>query len=50
VPDGTGDAYLAKPFEPAELVETVRCLVRRCRAADQPPEQPRGRTAAHPGA
>ena len=70
LPDGAvGDAYLAKPFEPAELVETVRGLV--CRGAtiehpaiehvaiehaaiehptDQPPEQPCGRTAAHPGA
>ncbi|MFI1092903.1 response regulator [Streptomyces sp. NPDC020917] len=59
LPDGVGDAYLAKPFEPAELVETVRGLV--CRGAalehppiapstDQPPEQPCGRTAAHPGA
>ncbi|SEO22289.1 Response regulator receiver domain-containing protein [Actinacidiphila rubida] len=50
VADGVGDAYLAKPFEPAELVETVRRLARRASGREQPPEQPRGRTAAHPGA
>jgi CheY-like chemotaxis protein len=35
VADGVGDAYLAKPFEPAELVETVRRLAAR-RAASPP--------------
>ena len=51
LPDGVADADLAKPFEPAELVETVRRLVRRGPAPEQPPEeQPSGRTAAHPGA
>jgi DNA-binding response OmpR family regulator len=34
VPAGVGDAYIAKPFEPAELVETVRRLVRRRLLAD----------------
>ena len=45
LPDGMGagggaDAYVAKPFEPADLVETVRRLVRR--RAVPPPEQPQG--------
>lgn len=39
------DAYVAKPFEPADLVETVRRLVRR---GSVPPE-PRGRAASAPG-
>ncbi|MFF7194124.1 response regulator transcription factor [Streptomyces sp. NPDC008079] len=47
LPEGTGgvDAYVAKPFEPADLVETVRGLVRR---GPVPPE-PRGQTASAPG-
>jgi CheY-like chemotaxis protein len=51
-PDGVGDAFLAKPFEPADLVETVRRLLRHGPYPASPPEeeQPRGRTAAHPGA
>ncbi len=49
LPEGTGgpdgvDAYVAKPFEPEQLVETVRRLVRR----GPPPEQPRGQAAAAP--
>lgn len=53
LPDGMGagegaDAYVAKPFEPADLVETVRRLVRR--RAVPPPEQPQGQAAAAPGA
>lgn len=43
LPEGVGDAYVAKPFEPALLVETVRRLARRHDA-----DQPRGRTAAAP--
>jgi CheY-like chemotaxis protein len=47
LPEGTGgvDAYVAKPFEPADLVETVRRLVRR---GSVPPE-PQGQPAAAPG-
>jgi CheY-like chemotaxis protein len=50
LPEGAGgptgvDAYLAKPFEPADLVETVRRLVGR---GPLPPE-PRGQAAAAPG-
>ena len=44
-PDGV-DAYVAKPFEPQQLVETVRRLVRR----GPPPGQTRGQAAAAPGA
>jgi CheY-like chemotaxis protein len=53
LPEGAGgpggvDAYVAKPFEPAQLVETVRRLVRR--GPLPPPEQPRDQAAAAPGA
>jgi CheY-like chemotaxis protein len=44
---GGVDAYVAKPFEPEQLVETVRRLVRR---GPLPPEQSRGQAAAAPGA
>jgi CheY-like chemotaxis protein len=39
------DAYLAKPFEPAELVRMVRRLV----AGADPAPEPRGGTVRHPG-
>ncbi|WP_328916172.1 MULTISPECIES: response regulator [unclassified Streptomyces] len=60
LPEGTGgpcgiDAFVAKPFEPALLVETVRRLLGREPLAppagptEQPPEQPRGQAATAPG-
>nr|WP_235031881.1 response regulator [Actinacidiphila yanglinensis] len=59
---GGVDAYVAKPFEPALLVETVRRLIRRGgRTPAQPggrqgqppaqdPDRPAGHPAAHPPA
>ncbi|SHN35284.1 response regulator transcription factor [Actinacidiphila paucisporea] len=49
LPDGAGgprgvDAYVGKPFEPAELVETVRRLIRR--GPDQQPDADAGTQAA----
>jgi CheY-like chemotaxis protein len=50
VPDGVGDVHVAKPFEPAELVETVRRLaMARALVIDPPPEQPRGQAATASG-
>ncbi|MFI0939719.1 response regulator transcription factor [Streptomyces sp. NPDC021020] len=56
-PEGVGapggaDAFVAKPFEPAELVETVRRLVRRSPGAPGgtgEAGEPRGQAAAAPG-
>ncbi|MDD1060300.1 response regulator [Streptomyces cocklensis] len=52
LPDGAGgqrgvDAYVSKPFEPAELVDTVRRLVRR---GPQPGAGPAAATGANKGA
>ncbi|SDN20412.1 response regulator [Actinacidiphila guanduensis] len=48
---GGVDAYVAKPFEPAVLIDTVRRLAcRRTPPPEPPPEQPRGQAAAAPGA
>lgn len=62
LPDGTGgprgvDAYVGKPFEPAELVETVRRLVRRPaqpprsaqQSAQDPDAEEAGEAAVAPG-
>lgn len=46
VPEGVGDACLGKPFEPAELVETVRTLVGRYAPVACPHPLPH----PHPGA
>lgn len=52
LPEGTGgprgvDAYVGKPFEPAELVETVRRLIRR---GPEAREQPAAGQEPDPGA
>ncbi|WP_435174402.1 response regulator [Actinacidiphila sp. bgisy145] len=45
---GGVDAYLAKPFEPAVLVETVRRLVRRGPRPPAPPKDPTSPTDPAP--
>ena len=59
--DAHADAYVAKPFEPGDLVDTVRALVGRvvARGSDgdgesgsgaEPESEPEGHAAAAPGA